>query len=118
MIVDSMKGGMLCSVYHSGPRDSSGRPRLPAPGLLGPLGATLAPCSGPAPAELSRDVTVPRMGLMFALRLLLWWCVALLRRLTGVNMLAKEEKEALLFFFMWLNFGIWGAIAALVWGTL
>ena len=55
---------------------------------------------------------------MFALRLLLWWCVALLRRLTGVNMLAKEEKEALLFFFMWLNFGIWGAIAALVWGTL
>ena len=21
-------------------------------------------------------------------------------------------------FFMWLNFGIWGAIAALVWGTL
>lgn len=33
-------------------------------------------------------------------------------------MLAKEEKEAALAFFFWLNFGIWGAIAALAWGTL
>ena len=118
MIVDSMKGGMLCCVFHSGPRDSSVRPRLPALAPRGLLGAALALRSGPAPAELSRYVTVPRTGLMLALRLLLWWCVALLRRLTGVNMLAKEEKEAMLFFFFWLNCGVWGAIAALLWGTL